>query len=191
MRWFNGSHLKSFSSVKLNWLLCVFLWLMDLFVCYHFSRRLLCQIVCQTSFINNINFFTSLFNYMAPWSRLPSLPASQVTGHAVQSLNGVMMQSFLQGSSHGRTVLGRGPSGHLGSGKHTQNTAGMWSNSGKNIQPNATAGGPSGSKGTKTLRWIFGSWTETKTPPPGPRCLSYICTNSAVAAGDINGILRL
>jgi len=41
-------------------------------------------------------------------------------GHGVQSLKGVMMQSFLQGSSHGRTVPGRGPSGHLGNGNtHT------------------------------------------------------------------------
>lgn len=43
-----------------------------------------------------------------------TLPESQVTGHGVQSLNGVMIQSLLQGSWQGRTVLGRGPSGHLG-----------------------------------------------------------------------------
>lgn len=41
------------------------------------------------------------------------LPESHVTGHAVQSLNGVTMQSFLQGSWHDLIVLGRGVSGHL------------------------------------------------------------------------------
>lgn len=46
-----------------------------------------------------------------------TLPGSQITGHGVQSLNGVMIQSFLQGSWQGRTVLGRGPSGHLGNRK--------------------------------------------------------------------------
>lgn len=54
----------------------------------------------------------------------PPLPVSHVTGHGVQSLKGVMIQSFLQGSWHGRTVLGRGPSGHLGNKNTHSNAAG-------------------------------------------------------------------
>lgn len=44
------------------------------------------------------------------WIKLPSWHEE---GHGVQSLNGVTMQSFLQGSRQGLTVSGRRLSGHL------------------------------------------------------------------------------
>lgn len=41
------------------------------------------------------------------------VPASHDVGHCVQLLKGVTIQSFLQGIRQGRTVSGRGASGHL------------------------------------------------------------------------------
>lgn len=49
--------------------------------------------------------------------RQPCLPGIQVDGHAVHSLKGVTMQSFLQGNKQGRMASGRAESGHLNTDK--------------------------------------------------------------------------
>lgn len=76
----------------------------------------LCWKLC---FFNTLELFNSSNNsYLWAWIVVFSfIPASHVIGHVAQSLNGVMIQSFLQGSWHGLIVLGRGPSGHLSKNK--------------------------------------------------------------------------
>lgn len=87
-----------------------------MFFCVCKEAGKLCWKLC---FFNTLEFFNSSNNsYLWAWIFVFSfIPASHVIGHVAQSLNGVMIQSFLQGSWHGLIVLGRGPSGHLSKNK--------------------------------------------------------------------------